>query len=143
MSEGQQLPSTLGKTSASVNLLPERVFDLQPAQPVPALELSLSLRPGAAPGEVALDLLRLYVSLNQLELSQRGAGLTPDENLCQATAIDGNMRITLKAREPNGAPERLARLAKLINEAANSGPDAPPRYASIERCQAQVLPDAA
>ena len=50
----------------------------------------------------------------------------------QATAIDGNMRITLKAREPNGAPERLARLAKLINEAANSGPDAPPRYASIE-----------
>jgi hypothetical protein len=50
MSEGQRLPSILGKTSAPVNILPELVFDLRPAEPVPALQLSLSLRPGAAPG---------------------------------------------------------------------------------------------
>jgi len=139
LSEGQRLPSTPGKTNAPVNLLPELGFDLRPGESVPALQLSLSLRPG----EVALDLLRLYVALNQLELGQHGAGLTPDEDLCQATSVAGEMCITLKATDPNGARDRLSRLAELINGVANIGPDALPRYASIERCQAQVLMDAA
>src|SRR5437870_4958717 len=74
-SEGQPLTLALGKTDAPVRILPELVFDLRPAGSVPALQLSLSLQPGIAPGEAALDLFRLYTAMNQLDVSHHGSGL--------------------------------------------------------------------
>jgi hypothetical protein len=143
VSEGQPLPTTLGKTEAPVVILPELVCDLKPVEPVPALQLRLSLRTGSPPGEVALDLFRLYTALNQLELSHRGSGLTLEDALCDVLPTNGTMRITFKPTDPNGAADRLTELVRVINEMSTNEPGLRQPYRSIERWEAQMVPVAA
>jgi len=145
LSEGQAPSSAFGKTETAVHLLPEMAGELMPPEEVPVLELSLSLRPGATPLEVALDLFRLYAAVNRLERSYRGAGLTPDDASCQVTPTGGKMSLRFKPTEPAGALERLTRLVRTINEAVTDSADdaGSLRYRSIERCEAQVIPTAA
>ena len=64
-SENQPLSPTLGKTDAPVCILPELVLQWRPARSVPALQLSLSLQPGIAPGEAALDLFRQWRAIGR------------------------------------------------------------------------------
>jgi hypothetical protein len=131
LSEGESLPANLGQTEVPVVVLPEVVFDLLP-KPVPSLQLTVFLRPEATPGQVALDLFRLYTAMNQLELTHRGAGLAPDDASSEGTPSNGMMRITFKPVEPDGAAERLAAIVTAIGEAQTE-------YSSIERCEATVL----
>jgi hypothetical protein len=142
LAEGRPLPATLGKTTAPVHVLPELAFDLRPGEPGPVLQLTVSLRPGATPGEVALDLFRLYRVLNQLELSQRGGGLIPVDALCDVTPTDGTIRVTFRTADPDGAAERLTKLVSAINGAAGGPPNELTPYRSIERWKAQVVADA-
>lgn len=133
LSEGQPLPSGPGKTEVPVALLPELAFDLRPTDPVPSLRIDVSLRAGATPGQVALDLFRLYAALNQLELSQHGAGLVPDD--AGGSTAGGTVRVTFRPADPSGAAERLASVTRAVGDAA--------RYPSIERCEVTVVPTAA
>src|SRR5947208_1111028 len=96
LSEGQPLAATPGQTEVPVVVLPELAFDMSATEPVPSLQMTLTLRPGATPGQVALDLFRLYAAVNQLELSQHGAGLIPDDTACESTANAGTMRVTFR-----------------------------------------------
>jgi hypothetical protein len=145
LSEGKPGPSPLGKTQRPVNLLPELSWDQQADEAVPVLQLNLSLRPGATPEELALDLFRLYTAVNRLELSYYGSGLTPDGASCDLTPAGGKMRVTFKPATPAGAWERLTRLVRTINEASSNAVDAGAtlQYASIERCEARVINTAA
>jgi hypothetical protein len=115
--------------------------DLLPPDEVPVLQLSLSLRPGATTEEVALDLFQLYRAVNLLELSYRGAGLTPNDALWEVTPTGGKMRVTFKPTNPSGSLERLTRLVRTINGAANNPTDVDIvlTYRSIARCEAQVI----
>jgi hypothetical protein len=144
LSEGGAPVTPHGKTETPVNILPELVFDLHAGEPTPALQLNLFLRLQATPGEVALDLFRFVEAVNQLDLTFRGTGLTPDDALCQAAPTGEKMRIVLRPRGPEGAADRLARLAAAIN--AKADPAVPMQrlsYRSIERWEATVLPSAA
>lgn len=142
LSEGQPQPLALGKTDTPVHLLPELACELVRPEQVPVLQLSLSLRPGALPAEVALDVLRLYAALNRLERSYRGAGLNPDDAAWERAAAGTTMRINLKPADPAGAGDRLAKLVRTINSTADNSADVM-RYPSIERCEAQVIRTAA
>ncbi len=130
LSEGQPLPATLGKTEMPVVVLPEVAFDMRPTEPVPSLQLTLSLRPGATPGQVALDLFRLYAAVNQLELSEHGAGLIPDDASCESTTNDGTMRVTFRPADPKGAAGRLAIVVTSMGDRLKCD--------SIVRCEAKV-----
>jgi hypothetical protein len=130
LSEGQPLSATLGQTEVPVVVLPELAFDMSATEPVPSLQITLSLRTGAAPGQVALDLLRLYAAVNQLELSQHGAGLIPDAAAWDSTANDGTMRVTFRPADPNGAALRLANVVSAMSDAL--------KFPSIVRCEAKV-----
>jgi hypothetical protein len=144
LSEGGAPATPLGKTETPVNILAEFVFDLHAAEPAPALQLSLYLRSQATPGEVALDLFRFVVAVNQLDLSFRGTGLTPDDALCEAAPTGETMRIVLRPRGLEGAVDRLVRLAEAINGVTNPAvPMQRLNYRSIERWEAIVLPAAA
>jgi hypothetical protein len=144
LSEGGASATPRGKTETPANILPELVVDLHAADPVPALQLNLFLRSQATPGEVALDLFRFVVAVNQLDLTLRGTGLAPDEALCEAAPTGEKMRIVLRPRGPEGAAERLAWLAEAINGGTNPAvPMQRLNYRSIERFEAKVLPSAA
>ncbi len=143
LAEGAASSLPAGRTETPVNVLPELVCERQGVTPGLVLQLSLHLRSQAGPGEVALDLFRLFVAVNQLDASFRGTGLIPDDAQCEALA-GGRMRVVLRPREPDGAAGRLARLAEAINTAANPPALAQqPPYRSIERWEAKVLPSAA
>jgi hypothetical protein len=90
------------------------------------------VRAGAAPGEVALDLFRLYAALNELERSYHGAGLTPGASHCDATPTNGILHVIFKPADPDGAEERLTRLAETIQSAIG-------HYPCIERWEAKVV----
>src|SRR5439155_20136165 len=120
----------LGKTEVPVVVLPELAFDMTATEPVPSLQMTLTLRPGATPGQVALDLFRLYAAVNQLELSQHGAGLIPDDAACESTANAGTMRVTFRPADPNGAAVRLATVVSAMSGVL--------KYPSIVRCEAKV-----
>src|SRR5262249_32693892 len=94
MSGGQPLPPKLGETEIPVNVLPELAFDMSPDDILPVLQLRLTLRPGATPGQVALDLFRLYAAINQSDLSQQGSGLLPGEASCEETTSNGTLSVT-------------------------------------------------
>lgn len=143
MAGDRPAPSGLGKTDAPVSILPELPFDLQRAEPVPALQLSLQLRPGMTPTEVALDLFRLYTAVNQLELTHLGAGLILADALCDATPTNGEIQVTLKPADPSGAAERLTKIVSVINGAAAIKAGVRLEYRSIERCEAKVVQVAA
>jgi len=130
LSEGHPLPATLGQTESPVVLLPELAFDLSAAEPVPSLQMTLTLRPGATPGLVALDLFRLYAAVNQLELSEHGAGLIPDDASCESTTNDGTMRATFRPADPNGAANRLGMVVSAMSDAL--------KYPSVVSCEAKV-----
>jgi hypothetical protein len=139
LSEGHPLPSPLGKTEAPVHILPGLTFDLQPAEPTPALQLNLLVRPEATPAELALDLLRLCMTVNQLERGDRGAGLVLEEALCNATVTNGTIRVTFKPADPTGATERLTKLVQMINGESSKASAIVPRGQSIESCEARVV----
>jgi hypothetical protein len=145
LAEDQRQPRSLGKTETPVNLLAVLACDLMPSEAVPVLQLSVRLRPGATTEEVARDLFRLYAAVNRLDLSLRGAGLTPDDASCEATPTGATMRLTFKPTDPSGSLERLTGLVRAINEADNGHrpPDDALRYPSIESCEAQVIQAAA
>jgi hypothetical protein len=144
LSAGGTSAVPIGKTETPVNILPELVFDPHAAEPAPALQLSVFVRPQATPGEVALDLFRFVEAVNQLDLTFRGTGLTPDDALCEAAPTGERMRIVLRPRGPEGAADRLAQLAEAINGGKHPAvPLQGPNYRSIERCEAKVLPAAA
>jgi hypothetical protein len=133
LSEVQPLPADLGKTDTPVHVLPELALDFRPT--VPALRLQLTLRAGAAPGQVSLDLFRLYAAVNQLDLSLHGAGLLPGEAAYDEQPPNGTLSVTFKPAEPHGAAERLAHVVSAINAAQ--------AYPSLLRCEAKVVSIAA
>jgi len=139
MSEGQTLPADLGETWIPVTFLPEQSFDLQPSLPVLTLQLKLHLRDQTPPGELALDLFRLYTAVNRLELSQARAGLTPYDASCDLIPTGGTMRVSFTPIDPTGAAERLTTLAETINGTVNfDGFLGRPAWC-ITRCEAQVV----
>jgi hypothetical protein len=133
MSEGQSLPSELGKTEVPVHVLPELALDFGAS--VPALRLQLTLQPGVPPWQVSLDLFRLYAAVNQLDLSLHGAGLLPVEASYEAPASNGTFSVTFKPGEAHGAAERLARVVSAIKEMQD--------YPSLLRCEAKLVSIAA
>ena|SRR5438128_9182259 len=133
MSEGQPLPPNLGKTEVLVRVIQGPTLDFGPA--VPALQLRLTLRPEATPGQVALDLFRLYAAVNHLELSHQGAGLLPGEAIHDETASNGTLSVTFKPALRDGAAERLASVVRAIHGAQD--------YPSLQRCEAMVVSVAA
>lgn len=108
-SEGQPLAPTLGKTDRPVSILPELVLEGRPTGAAPALQLSLSLQPGTAPGEAALDLFRLYTAVNQLDVSHHGAGLIVDEARCDIPQTSGEFG-SRSNRPTRTAPRNGSRL---------------------------------
>lgn len=121
----------LGQTDMPVHNLPPMAFDLlAPAAPV--LVLSVSPRPGASAGEIALDLFALYDAANKLELSHQGGGLRPAGD--GEVAEEGTVRLTFVPAEPEGAGERLGKVAAALNAAAAEGRP----YRAIDRCEARV-----
>jgi len=132
--EGQELPAGLGKTEAPVRNLPDLEIDFDDAAHTPMLQLTLALREGenAPAKKLAVDLVRLFAVVNELELSAGGAGLEFDDASCDAVDDDGKIRICLKPADPNGAEERLRVLVDRINQDAALIP------ASFERCEARI-----
>jgi hypothetical protein len=133
MSEGQRLPSSLGKTEVPVHVLPEMAVDF--GLTVAALQLRLTLRPEATPGQVALDLFQLYAAVNQVELSLGGAGLLPRDATDEAATANGTLSVTFQPANLDGAAERLAAVATAINGAKD--------YPSLQRCDAKLISVAA
>jgi hypothetical protein len=133
MSEGQPLPPTLGKTEVPVCMIQGPTLDFGPT--VPALQLRLTLRPEATPGQVALDLFRLYAAVNELELSHHGAGLMPGDAVHDETPPNGTLSVTFKPAARDGAAERLATVVSAIHDAQD--------YPSLQRCEAMVVSVAA
>jgi hypothetical protein len=133
MSDGQPLPSNLGKTVVPVHVLPELAVDFGPK--VAALELRLTLRPDATPGQVALDLFRLYAAVNALELNLGGSGLLPRDASHDAAPSNGTLSVTFKPANNDGAAERLATVVNAIQGAQD--------YSSVQRCEAKLVSVAA
>jgi hypothetical protein len=131
LSGGQSLEG-LGRTDMPVHDLPPIMFDLLGAPAPAVLELSVSLRPGSPAGEVALDLFRLYAAVNELALSHPGGGLRPVG--AGELAEDGTVRVTFAPAEPEGARERLQKIAEAINTAAVGTQ----QYRAIDRCEARA-----
>src|SRR5262249_7430716 len=109
--ESNPLPSLLGKTDTPVHLLPELAFDLQS---LPALCVTVHVRAEATPTQIGYDLYRLYVALNQLDLSLNGTGLTPDEPTALSSS-NGSCTVTFRPNRPEGAAQRFTQIADLIN----------------------------
>jgi hypothetical protein len=133
LSEGQQLSTTLGKTEVPVQVLPELAMDFGPT--VPVLQLRLTLKPGAAPGQVALDLFRLYTAINRFDLSQSGAGLLPEEASYDEPISGGTLSVIFKPANPQGASERLETVISSLGGAQD--------YPSLQHCEAKVVSVAA
>jgi hypothetical protein len=133
LSLGQVLPSRLGKTEAPLRMLPELEIEFSPT--VPVLELRLVLRPQVPSWQVSLDLFRLYAAVNQLDLRHQGSGLLPAEASYDQPNQEGVLSVRFKPFQPQGAAERLGRLASAINEAQE--------YPSLLRCEAKVVCTAA
>lgn len=130
-SEGQSLEG-LGQTDMPVRNLAPVAFDFLAPEAPAVLELSVQLRAGATPGEVALDLFRLYAAVNEMELSQQGGGLRPAND--GELAEDGTVRLTFIPAVSEGARERLEKIAALIAAAVG----VPGRYRAIDRCEARA-----
>jgi hypothetical protein len=81
MSEGRSLPPNLEKVEVRMILLPEMVLEMEPIPRGPVLHLNLSARPEVAPGEVALDLVRIYAAVNHLEMRHHGGWLVARERV--------------------------------------------------------------
>ena len=113
LAEGKPLPgpAQLGKADMPVRVLEELAFDLQS---LPVLQVTVQVRAEATPTQIGYDLYRLYVALNQLDLSLNGHGLTPDEATPLATS-NGSCTVTFRPNRPEGAAQRFAQMADLIN----------------------------
>jgi hypothetical protein len=132
--EGQAVPEGFGKTEVPVRILPEVIFDFQPPEPVPALQLTLSLREGEEPvaEQLAVDLVNLYAAVDRLERGEGGAGLMLNDVSRDASGSDGKIRLCLRPTDPKGAEERLRQLVDRINQDAALIP------ALFERCEARI-----
>jgi hypothetical protein len=133
MSDGQALSPVLGKTEVPVHVLPELALDFGPT--VPALHLQLTFRPGVPASRVSCDLFRLYAAVNQLDVSLNGAGLSPVAASCEEHTADGTLSVTFKPGDPDGAGERLARIASAVKVVSD--------YPSLASCEAKVVSIAA
>jgi hypothetical protein len=132
LSEGCSVLPDMGKTGVPVNVLPALEFDLGSRQLASALQLTVHVRGEVPPGELALDLFRLYAAVHQLEVSYHGGGLVLDDSRCDASPTNGVVRVTFIPTEPNGAEERLAKLVDALQ-----GAEA--QYPGINRLEAQVV----
>jgi hypothetical protein len=130
LSDGKPLPQGLGTTDVPVVVLPELAFDLQ-AVPV----LQVTVRPEATPVQIGYDLYRLYLALNQLDLSLSGNGLLPDEDTPRKTT-NGSCTLTFKPNRPEGAAQRFVQMAKLINAANQTTAWPPHPMPAITGCKA-------
>jgi hypothetical protein len=133
LSTGQAGTPNPGQTEVPVHVLPEWAVEFGPT--VPALQLRLTLKPGAAPGQVALDLFRLYAAVNRAELGQAGAGLLPGEASADEPTAPGTVSVIFKPADPQGAAQRLA----MVVSALQGAPD----YPSLEGWEAKVISVAA
>jgi hypothetical protein len=133
MSEGQPVPTNLGKTEVPVCVIQGPTLDFEPT--VPALQLCLTLRPGATPAQVAVDLFRLYAAAIRLELSQGGTGLLLEEISCDEPSCHGSLQVTFKPSDLRGAAERLAGVVSAIHGVLD--------YPSLQRFEAKVVAVAA
>ncbi len=127
-------------TPVPVHILPEMVIDFGPPDPsLPSLQLALTLCQSEKPTAEAVNagLLELYWSVNQLEISAGGAGLSSETDWDEFTSA-GKIRLCFAPTDANGAEKRLRQLVEQINQAA-----ALPIPASFERCEARVEPCAA
>ena len=116
--DGRPLPPGLGQTETPVNILPTCEIDMgEPLPAGPALALTFRHRTGAEPAAVTLDLLAAYAAPNRFEISLGGSGLAPNEAGTDLTAANGVVRLVLRATEPAGAADRVARLAAAVNGA--------------------------
>jgi hypothetical protein len=131
-----------GKSDAPVTILPPVPFDLSERDEVPVLRLTLHLRPGAEPAQLALDVLGLIDALNRYERELGGRGVTWDKAHSRAEPEQGVVHLVLAPNEPRHARERLARLA-----ATAADPTAPATLAnngqSFGRWEVTVGNDAA
>jgi hypothetical protein len=133
MSEGQPVPTSLGKTEVPVCVIQGPTLDFDPT--VPALQLCLTLRPGATPERVAVDLFRLCAAAIRLEVSQGGTGLLPGEISYDEPSCNGSLRMTFKPSDARGAAERLAGVVIAIHGAQD--------YPSFQCCEAKIIAVAA
>jgi hypothetical protein len=148
-SDGLLVAGNLGKTETPVRVLPEMSCDFAAEEATPVLQLNVSLRPGATPGQVALDMFRLYAAVNGLELSYGGAGLVVEDTLCDAGRADGTLQLAFKPTDPEGAAERLGRVVSTITPFYTAGNNTAAsetlvlQFPTIERCEAEVVKPAA
>ncbi len=133
LSEEHPAPSKPGRAEAPVHVVPGPTVDFGAA--APALQLRLTFRAGATPLQVAEDLCRLFIALNQFDHSQQGSGLLPEEISREITTSNGVFLLTLRSAEPNGAAERLARVVSAINLSQG--------YPSLQHCEARLVSSAA
>jgi hypothetical protein len=129
MSEGRPLPSNLGRTEVPMSVIEGLPLDL--GSTVPALQLRLTLRTGATPGQVAVDLFRLYAAVNQLDLTQGGTGLMPGEATYDEPTANGTLWVTFRPADPQGATGRLVRIISAINQVHD--------FASLKGLEAKVV----
>ena len=135
LSEGEQLPATLGQTEVPVIVLPEVAFDLIPEPAAVNTDHGIPATRGDAGAGGPRPVPPLH-SDESTGTYPPGAGLVPDDASSEGTPSNGTMRITFKPVEPDGAAERLAAIVTAIGEAQTE-------YSSIERCEATVLAPAA
>jgi hypothetical protein len=100
-----------GKSAAPVTNLPAVPFDLGDLDVLPVLRLTLHLRPGAEPAQLALDVLGLIDALNHCERELGGSGVTWDKGQSRADAERGVVHLVLTPNDQRQARERLAAVA--------------------------------
>jgi hypothetical protein len=117
-------------------ILPEAVF----AMPQPAvLTVTLSLKPGADVGHAIVDGATLIEALSRYERELGGQGLHPVPS--EPTEPD-RVRIVLNPAAPNGAADRLAKLAAAINQGDPAVPREVLTGRSFVACTAELPPAA-
>ena len=113
-------------------MLPEAILDFRPTR-APVLQLTVRFRPGATPVATAADLHVLWKALNDRDLGDGGAGLTPDG----ANESGAAVQLVYRPVWEVAAWDRFTKLVAAINAAEPPSGLIP--AAAIERCEAAVL----
>lgn len=110
---GKSVPTGLARTVTPVTPLPPVKFDLRPAPDSLALRIMLEVSPSADPGRVALAVLSLIDDLGEYDRRLGGKGVRWDRSHSDAGS-SGNVNIVLTPNDPEGAAERMAKMAEFI-----------------------------
>jgi hypothetical protein len=118
--EGQARPAGLSQAVMPVTALPLVEFDLASSRAITALAITLEMKPTADPARVALDVLSLIDELQRYDRRLGGEGIHWDRSRSNAES-GGTVRIVLTPNAPEGAEERMAKIAEFVTGPQREG----------------------